>query len=212
MTDREMFLPSRRRRRLGIRAWVSLSCLLAVVVLIAILVKGFEPTKAENQSSVTPQADLELKDISVVEKNGQDVDWELKADLVKLLPGSEYTAFKNVKLVFHSGSSSFLRVTALRGRMNNVTRDLVLEGDVVVRSSEGAVMQTAVLRWNNGRRQLMTDAAVTILSPDKEVSGVGLISDIRLQKLVIKDRVRVIFYPASQVTEHKMFGFGRGDW
>lgn len=77
-------------------------------------------------------------------------------------------------------------LTALRGRVNDVTNDLETRGSVVVTSDSGTVLRTEELHWDNRRGKVHTDAYVEIISPTEEIRGVGLESDRSLTNYTIQ--------------------------
>lgn len=68
-------------------------------------------------------------------------------------------------------------LTARRGKVHDVTRDLEAYERVVVTSDSGTVLKTERLFWNNSTRRIHTDAFVEIISPTEHIMGHGMESD-----------------------------------
>ncbi|HLF14874.1 MAG TPA: LPS export ABC transporter periplasmic protein LptC [Bacteroidota bacterium] len=76
-------------------------------------------------------------------------------------------------------------LTALRGRVDDITNDFEARGNVVVRSDSGTILKTEELYWNNKRERVHTEAFVEIVSPTEEIRGIGLESDQSLTHYTI---------------------------
>ena len=75
------------------------------------------------------------------------------------------------------------------------SEDLYASGDVVVRNSEGLVLRTETLMWDNGKEKLLTEDFVTITRANGDViRGYGLEADRNLERAVIKRLVRGEFH------------------
>lgn len=94
------------------------------------------------------------------------------------------------RVVFYDENGGTTAVlTAAAGVMWTKTQDLVARDNVRVETADSTVLFTDSLMWSNGRRQIQTDAPVTILSAKGTVSGQGLISDAGLKKIEILSEV-----------------------
>jgi LPS export ABC transporter protein LptC len=119
-------------------------------------------------------ADLRLKDIFLVEdKKGQKA-WELKAKWAKMYREAGKTLFEDIHVIVFLRDRRPIHITALRGEMDNSTRDLIAEGNVEVVSEEGYSLRTERLTWFAGKREIVTDAAVRAAGQNLRVSGRGL--------------------------------------
>lgn len=73
------------------------------------------------------------------------------------------------------------RLTARRGKVDDVTHDLEAYVNVTVRSDSGTTLTTERLFWNNATRKTHTDAFVDIVSPKEHIMGHGMESDQALK-------------------------------
>lgn len=76
-------------------------------------------------------------------------------------------------------------LTASRGRVNDITKDLSAYGNVIVISEDGTTLKTEKLYWKNETQKIETDAYVEIDSPREKIRGTGLISDQSLKNYKI---------------------------
>jgi LPS export ABC transporter protein LptC len=68
-------------------------------------------------------------------------------------------------------------LTALKGRVDDVTRNLQAEGNVVVVSDSGTTLKTEILFWDNKTQKVHSPAYVEIISPTEQLQGHGFESD-----------------------------------
>lgn len=76
-------------------------------------------------------------------------------------------------------------LTSLKGKVNDITKDLAAYGNVIVVSDDGTVLKTEKLFWKNQTQKIETDAFVEIESPKEKIRGHGLISDQNLKNYKI---------------------------
>jgi len=76
-------------------------------------------------------------------------------------------------------------LTALRGRVNDVTHDFEAHDHVVVVSDSGTTLRTEELYWNNTTQKINTPAFVEIISPTEHIFGHGFESDQSLKHYAI---------------------------
>ena len=76
-------------------------------------------------------------------------------------------------------------LTALRGRVNDVTKNLYAIDSVVAVSDSGVTLQTQELMWRNKDKKIVSDKFVTIISPKEKIQGYGFESDQSLRNYTI---------------------------
>ncbi|HTY10349.1 MAG TPA: LPS export ABC transporter periplasmic protein LptC [Bacteroidota bacterium] len=83
----------------------------------------------------------------------------------------------------HGVHSSVL--TSRTGKVDENTNDLEADGNVVVVSDSGVVVETEKLLWDNRRQLIHSDEFVTITSPKETLQGHGFESDQNLKNYKI---------------------------
>lgn len=94
-----------------------------------------------------------------------------------------------VVLFYDELGEVYATLVAERGTVNSNTDDLVARGSVVVRTEDSTLLRTDSLAWNNTVRQVRTDAAVEVETPNGRVAGTGLVSDAALSNIQILSEV-----------------------
>ena len=68
-------------------------------------------------------------------------------------------------------------LTSLEGNVDDRTKDLEAQGNVVVVSDSGTTVETERLFWKKATRRVHSDEFVKIVSPKEEIEGHGFESD-----------------------------------
>ena len=76
-------------------------------------------------------------------------------------------------------------LTANKGRVNDLTKDLYAIDSVVAVNDSGVTLRTQELMWRNKDRKIISDKFVTITSPKERVQGFGFESDQNLKNYTI---------------------------
>jgi lipopolysaccharide export system protein LptC len=76
-------------------------------------------------------------------------------------------------------------LTSLRGKVNDMTKDMYAIDSVVAQNDSGTVLKTSSLMWRNSDQKIVTDKFVTITSPKEVIQGFGLESDQYLENYKI---------------------------
>ncbi|OGU76044.1 MAG: LPS export ABC transporter periplasmic protein LptC [Ignavibacteria bacterium RBG_16_34_14] len=110
----------------------------------------------------------------------------LKAGHLQVLNESRETLLdQNIKIDFYDEEErKTTTLTAIRGRVDDATRDLYAMDSVVV-VSDSATIETEELKWRNSDKKIVSDKFVTIISPKEKIQGYGFESDQHLQNYVI---------------------------
>jgi LPS export ABC transporter protein LptC len=73
------------------------------------------------------------------------------------------------------------KLTARKGKVNDASKDLEAEGNVVLVSDSGTVVKTEKLFWNNTAQKVHSQEFVHITSPTEDIRGYGFESDQELK-------------------------------
>lgn len=105
---------------------------------------------------------------------------------LKMFEIQRTTFLEGVKINFYNNvqkNTSWL--TSLRGKVNDVTKDMYAIDSVVAQNDSGTVLKTSSLMWRNSDQKIVTDKFVTITSPKEIIQGFGLESDQHLENYKI---------------------------
>ncbi len=108
---------------------------------------------------------------------------------------------KNIKVEFYNPEFKITSViTAKRGKVNDVTKDLYAIDSVVAVSDSGTVVTTDELIFRDRDKKLISDKYVTIISPTETIKGYGFESDQDLMNYVV---YKITYISKSDSTKNK---------
>jgi LPS export ABC transporter protein LptC len=100
---------------------------------------------------------------------------------------------KNVKATFYPEGKPVIYVEGREGRLKMDSKDMVIRGDVVVRSEAGYALKTEELRYHASKKQVDTDQPVEMAQDGLTVKGVGLSANIDGESLTVWRDVKATF-------------------
>ena len=96
------------------------------------------------------------------------------------------TLLDTMKVKFYNDQGEQTSVlTALKGKVNDLTNDLYAIDSVVAVSDSGVTLKTQELMWRNKDKKIVSDKFVTITSPKEKIQGYGFESDQNLRNYII---------------------------
>jgi len=110
----------------------------------------------------------------------------LFTDHLKMFEMQKITLLEGVKINFYNSeqkNTSWL--TSLRGKVDDVTKNMFAFDSVVAKNDSGTVLKTNELMWRQKDQKILTDKFVTITSPKEIIQGYGFESDQHLNNYVI---------------------------
>lgn len=126
-----------------------------------------------------------------------DLKGILTASHLSVFPQRKETLLENIKIDFYDPNGiKTTTLTAKRGRVDDVTRNMYAIDNVVAVSDSGVTLTTEELMWRNKDRKIVSDKFVTIVSPREKIQGYGFEADQNLKNYVIYN----ITFVTSNVT------------
>jgi len=110
----------------------------------------------------------------------------IKADEAQIYHKENYTKFYSVKARYFDKEQEISNLTSKEGMIDNSTNDVEVVGNVVLKTKDGAVLETEKLNWVNKTNKLSTEAFVKITRGGNVMTGIGLQSDMMLENVTIK--------------------------
>ena len=137
------------------------------------------------------QAEYQIKDVRINETLDGNLRWTLEADQAEVYDQKGITVMRKVVIQVFSRDGSWT-VTSDEGTLHNDKRDVLLKGNVVIKSSDGLEMRAPTLAWRNEKRTLDTEDAVEIQRDGTTISGQGLLVSMQDETAHINKSVRVV--------------------
>jgi LPS export ABC transporter protein LptC len=172
---------------------IFLVCFLAVLAglsgVVAWKVMGRRAPEPVQQPA--QQAEYQIKDVRINETLDGNLRWTLEADQAEVYDQRGITVMRNVKIQVFSRDGSWT-ITSDQGNLVNDKRDVTLQGNVVIRSSDGLEMRAPSLAWHNDSRTLDTEDAVEIERSGTKITGQGLVVRMQEETAGLRGSVRVV--------------------
>lgn len=191
-----------RKRIVQIALSLALLLLLIQVVLIApSQIRDSQKSEPESQEAVAPPPDLakgnngvdqSIKDMHMIETHEGRKEWELWADNARSIKANEMLELDKVRAVFFSDSGVTFNVTGQKGNVQVKSKDLKVEGDVLIRSSNGYIFRTPSMQYNSKARRISTLDPVEMTGP-KDLQGNALrLTGVGLEAFLEKGSMEVL--------------------
>lgn len=125
------------------------------------------------------------------QKNGKK-QWVLKSPQAEVK--EEFIEVIQPEILFYDETGKIISfITAQQGTIDHQNQDLALKGAVKVVSEERkTTLTTDNLYWSAQKQKIYTDDYVQQIKEDLIISGKGLEADPSLEKIIIKENVKVI--------------------
>lgn len=134
--------------------------------------------------------------INVVETRDERKEWELWADRAVSVYGEGDLELENVKVRFFGTDGVDFLVTGERGVVEAETKNMEVQGKVVMKSSNGYVFNTDNMIYDSEHRVLGSDSAVKVLGPRLPknirrlvINGMGMGIDLLSESMKIRANV-----------------------
>lgn len=166
--------------------WIVPLCALLTMPLWKPFAADFlSPERKEADSvapSLTASRSLSSSEMTGVQfeqsKNGKK-EWFLTASRLSSSENDSFMKLEDVKALFFgkTGEAEETRIKSQKARYNSDTRQITLQGDVVVQNDKGYEMKTDSLEYLADEKKIRTTSAVNIQGNNITVSGNQLLYD-----------------------------------
>lgn len=180
--------------------------LLAVLILVAVLALGGALWRHLQQQSprqlleaLPKQVDLALDQLHYTQNEDGQRSWTLDADNAEYSRDSGQAMLDAVRLtMYDAGQFDEVKLTADKGALEQERQQVEVWGNVSVRTEKGQQLYTERLRYDGQQRQIVTAAAVRVVSPRMELKGTGMQIDLDSGHLLLKNDVWMLLLPEER--------------
>ena len=137
--------------------------------------------------------DIQMRDMRVTAQAGAAVSWWVSAEYAAFSHTQQHTTIRQIEARFWGDLADVWSITAPRGRIDTVTGDMVIEGQVRLNQLNGYSIETDRLYWNTANHTLYTDAVVRMQGASLSVTATGLRSQVDQHRLTLEHDVRASF-------------------
>ncbi len=139
--------------------------------------------------------DTEIYDFSYKHTNKDKIIWELFSKIGKVFDRKGIIEIEGVNLNFYKNNKPDSTITSKYGQIDEHKDILTAISNVVLTTSDGTVLYTDLLHWDNNKSLLYTEKFVKIIKQNGDIiKGIGMEADNQLEKLIIKRNVSGTIY------------------
>ena len=173
------------------RTAIIVAILAVALIVTAIFAIGLRRTPEKTLLKImSDRVDLQVKDVHYTKVGDSGMKWEVTADSARYQKKDNLALFEKVKVRLVTKEGGVVLLNGDRGRLNTLSRDMEIEGGVVIVSENGDRITTDRLLYRNAGRRIETDRPVVMEKGSSRISGVGMIFRMDEKKVTLLSRVR----------------------
>lgn len=138
------------------------------------------------------QTDADLKGISYTEIKDGVKEWVLTADSGSYFENEGYVSLVQIHMTFYRKDGKRIILTGERAKLDTVTKDIEVNGNVVVIPDEGYRLKTDSLKYCASKRYIHTQDRVYMTGQDVTVEGRGMEFHVDSKRVIILEDVKTI--------------------
>jgi LPS export ABC transporter protein LptC len=135
-------------------------------------------------------ADSRIEKIRFVEEKQGQKTWELEAKAIQQYQGQNVMILEDVKVNFFMKDGRTLTLSGNRGKVYQDTKNMELEGNIVVNSSEGYHLKTNSMTYNHQEKKIRTPDQVELDGEKIWMKGRGVLVDLEAQTVQVLHEVK----------------------
>ncbi len=158
--------------------------------------KNSEQISTNIEKRIKSLPDSEIYDFVYKYTSNGRLKWELFSEKAEIFKKQNIIKVNGVHLSFYNAKGEVdTGLDAKYGVVDNNKKIMTAVSNVVLRTAGGSVLYTDILNWDDNSQKLFTDSKVKIIRENGDIiKGTGLEADNRLEKIIIKHRVRGKIY------------------
>ena len=179
-------------KRLKLAILISIGFIVGVVsISLWASYKGRKPAEEMKLPRIALEgADSRLEKIRFVEEKQGRKTWELEANAMQQYQGQNVMVLEDVRLTFFNKDGRTFTVTGRQGKVYQDTKNMELQGDVVVTSSDGYRLKTNSVAYDHQGRKIETLDPIELDGEQFWLKGRGMRVDMEAQTVRVFHEVR----------------------
>jgi LPS export ABC transporter protein LptC len=168
--------------------------LLLVVLLVLTVVSNLRKADvAVVEQFLRSDDDLAMKQLNYTETRDGVRKWSVHAESASHDLKQEMALLKQLTLTFYDPSSTDLMVTSSAGELDLKNRQVVLRGDVVMKTTSGETIYTDELIFVDSEKMVRTEHPVRFVADGYTISGKGMRFDVTNRSMVLQHQVEAVY-------------------
>ena len=150
------------------------------------------PKAPPQKEKIDPPTVMEYEGNTITEEKDGVKLWEMTSDRIKIDSVTQIAEFDKVDGKFYQEDGKVLSVKGNVGTYNQQTKDVHVEGEVVVIDADGAKLTSNNLDWSSKDETITATEDVKIFREDMRATGDFATSDDGFKHFVMKGNVRIL--------------------
>ena len=160
-----------------------------------------EPATQERQAA---RPDQEITGFTLTQTQDGRRVWALRAREARIFEDSDRVEATGVRVDFYGREAELQStLTAANGVITRRTSAIEVHGRVVVTSTDGTVLTTERLQWDERTGKIRSDTAVRVTKGNDVMTGSGMEADPDLKNLRVGDFKAYVRTPEGQLVEEE---------
>ncbi len=157
-----------------------------VIPLLVILVFSGCSNRAKPVALDIPKGVVTMKGLKLTQTNEGKLTFQIAAEEANIFQSESLIKFYKVKAKYFRLGREASNLISDEGLLNTTTNDIQASGHVLLKSSEGSLLETEQLNWVNKGGGVYTDKAVKVTKGGNIMTGIGLKTDMALENVIIR--------------------------
>lgn len=150
------------------------------------------PTEPPPDDFIEPPTVMEYENNTLVEEKDGVKIWELTTEKIRIDANTHRADFQNVKGKFYQEDGKVLELTAIQGYYDQDSRNVHVEGDVVLTDGDGGKLETVHLDWLSEPAMMIATEDVKISKDDMRAFADRAESMNGFRKFLLKGNARIL--------------------
>jgi LPS export ABC transporter protein LptC len=185
---------------------LALICLLAGATLLTIKFSHLGEDEGP-LPTIETEADLTSKNIHLMGDTSGLKEWELEAREARHFLTENMTVLEGIEASFYVREGGLIRLRGDRGRVHHATRDIEVQGNIVILTDDGYQLRTDGLQYVDGARRITSSDPVEIAGDGLAITGDGMCIDLVTGRLSMGGRVETLLSAALRGWDGMMPGW-----
>ena len=133
-----------------------------------------------------PKGVVTMKGLKLTQTSEGKLTFQIIAEEANIYQSDNLIKFYKVKAKYFRLGKEASNLISDEGLLNTATNDIQASGHVLLKSSEGSLLETEQLNWVNKGGGVYTDKAVRVTKGGNVMTGIGLKTDMALENVIIR--------------------------
>jgi LPS export ABC transporter protein LptC len=177
---------------------------MAAFAALGLALAGCQGQEPAGESRSSPKPDQEIQKFTLTQTQDGRKVWALRARQALVFEENDRVEASGVTVDFYGEEAGLQStLTASNGVIMRRTNAIEVDGNVVVTATDGTVLATDRLVWDERTGKIRSDRPVRVTKGNDVMTGSAMEADPDLKNLKVKDFKAYVRTPEGQLVEEK---------